>query len=71
MPKKTLFALFTAIAVLAIAVSSVGAITDGELDGEDHPRVVLILMEVGGEPAYRCSGTLLSSNRCLNSRALH
>jgi hypothetical protein len=60
MSKKTLIALLTVVAVLAIAVSSVGAITDGELDGEDHPHVVLLLMEVGGEPMYRCSGTLLS-----------
>jgi hypothetical protein len=60
MHKKTLIALLTAVAVLAIAVSSVGAITDGELDGEGHPHVVLLLMEVGGEPMYRCSGTLLS-----------
>jgi len=60
MSKKTLIALLIAVAVLAIAVSSVGAITDGELDGEDHPHVVLLLMEVGGEPMYRCSGTLLS-----------
>lgn len=60
MSKKTLIALLTVVAVLAIAVISVGAITDGELDGEDHPHVVLLLMEVGGEPMYRCSGTLLS-----------
>ena len=25
-----------------------------------HPAVVLLLMEVGGQPAFRCSGTLLS-----------
>jgi secreted trypsin-like serine protease len=30
------------------------------LDGEDHPHVVLILMEVDGEPAFRCTGTLIS-----------
>ena len=60
MSRKTLIALLTVIAVLAIAVSLVGAITDGELDNEDHPHVVLLLMEVGGEPMYRCSGTLLS-----------
>jgi len=60
MSKKLLIALLATIAVLVIAVSSVGAITDGELDGEDHPHVVLLLMEVGGEPMYRCSGTLLS-----------
>jgi len=60
MSKKTLIALLTVVAVLAIAVSSVDAITDGELDGENHPHVVLLLMEVDGEPMYRCSGTLLS-----------
>ncbi|MCY7379006.1 MAG: trypsin-like serine protease [Gemmatimonadaceae bacterium] len=35
-------------------------ITDGSLDGNAHPAVVLILMEVGGKPAYRCTGTLIS-----------
>ncbi|MBN2392787.1 MAG: trypsin-like serine protease, partial [Anaerolineae bacterium] len=60
MSKKTLIALLAAVVVLAIVVSSVSAITDGELDGEDHPYVVLLLMEVGGEPMYRCTGTLLS-----------
>lgn len=60
MTKKIVVALFVVAAVLAVAVSSVGAITGGELDGEGHPHVVLLLMEVGGEPMYRCSGTLLS-----------
>ncbi len=36
------------------------AVTDGELDGEDHPHVVLLVMDVGGVPTFRCSGTLLS-----------
>lgn len=36
------------------------AITHGELDGEDHPWVVLLLMDVGGEPTYRCTATMLS-----------
>ena len=36
------------------------AVTNGTLDGNGHPAVVLLLMEVGGEPAFRCSGTLLS-----------
>jgi hypothetical protein len=35
-------------------------ITDGEIDGNDHPHVVLLIMDVGGSPAYRCSGTLLT-----------
>ena len=60
MSKKTLVPILLVIVVLAFTVSLVGAITDGELDGEGHPHVVLLLMEVGGEPMYRCSGTLLS-----------
>jgi len=35
-------------------------ITDGELDGNDHPAVVLLVMDVGGVPTFRCSATLLS-----------
>lgn len=48
------------MAMVAIASGPAGAITDGEPDGEDHPHVVLILMEVDGSPAFRCSGTLIS-----------
>jgi V8-like Glu-specific endopeptidase len=55
-----LFALFSVIVILAIAAFPVGAVTDGELDGNGHPYVVLLLMEVNGTPAFRCSGTLLS-----------
>jgi secreted trypsin-like serine protease len=36
------------------------AITHGQLDGNDHPGVVLLLMEVDGAPAFRCSASLLS-----------
>ena len=35
-------------------------ITNGLPDGAAHPAVVLIVMDVAGRPAYRCSGTLLS-----------
>lgn len=57
---------FTAAAVAAASLvavtgpATVDAITDGELDGEGHPHVVLILAEVDDEPAFRCSGTLIS-----------
>lgn len=67
MRKKMLFAVFSVIVILALAVSPVGAVTDGELDGEGHPHVVLLLMEVGGEPAFRCSGTLLSATVLLTA----
>jgi hypothetical protein len=36
------------------------AITYGTLDGDAHPAVVLLLMEVDGHPAFRCSASLLS-----------
>jgi secreted trypsin-like serine protease len=35
-------------------------ITYGSLDGNTHPAVVLIVMDIAGEPAFRCSGTLIS-----------
>jgi V8-like Glu-specific endopeptidase len=60
MHKKYLFVLLSVIAILALAVFPVGAVTDGELDGNGHPHVVLILMEVDGAPAFRCSGTMIA-----------
>jgi secreted trypsin-like serine protease len=56
---KVLLVLIALLAVLVPAMP-VAAVTDGELDGNGHPYVVLLLMEVGGKPAFRCSGTLLS-----------
>jgi secreted trypsin-like serine protease len=35
-------------------------ITHGDVDGNRHPAVVLIVMDVAGSPAYRCSGTLIA-----------
>ncbi len=52
--------LALSIMLLTVFISPAGAITDGDLDGEGHPQVVLLLMDVGGEPAFRCSATLLS-----------
>ncbi len=59
MKKITLVWILT-IALFFSAVGVASAITDGELDGDGHPNVVLLLMDVGGEPMYRCSATLLS-----------
>jgi V8-like Glu-specific endopeptidase len=60
MPKKTLITSIAIMAILVIAISPVGAITDGELDGDGHPHVVLLIMDVDGAPMWRCSATLLS-----------
>jgi len=35
-------------------------VTYGSLDGSAHPAVVLIVMDIAGSPAYRCSGTLIA-----------
>src|SRR6184192_2839474 len=35
-------------------------ITDGVVDGNAHPAVVLIVMDIDGSPAFRCSGTLIA-----------
>jgi secreted trypsin-like serine protease len=65
--KRRLMLLVTMLALLAVAIPPAGAITNGELDGDGHPHVVLILMEVGGEPAFRCSGTLISPTYVLTA----
>ena len=35
-------------------------ITHGAIDGSSHPAVVLVVMDVAGSPAFRCSGTLIA-----------
>src|SRR5215212_9582961 len=47
-------------AALMAIIIPLGAITYGELDGNRHPAVLLLIMDVDGSPAYRCSGTLIS-----------
>lgn len=56
-------------ALLAVSVFALpaAAVTDGELDGNGHPQVVLLLMEVNGKPAFRCSATLLSAKVVLTA----
>lgn len=58
--KKVALAVLLMLALTMSTVGIAGAVTDGERDGDGHPYVVLLLMEIGGEPAFRCSGTLLS-----------
>lgn len=65
--RRTGLVLLTLMALLAVTFAPVFAVTDGELDGEGHPYVVLLLMDVGGQPAFRCSGTLLSATVLLTA----
>ena len=58
--RRMILGLLILGALSAVAFTPALAITDGKLDGEGHPAVVLLLMEIGGKPAFRCTGTLLS-----------
>src|SRR5215216_5259971 len=61
MRRKMLFAVFSALVILAVAVFPVGAVTDGELDGNRHPYVgLMVAKDANGTPLWRCSGTLIS-----------
>lgn len=74
--------VITLIAVLALMLAMgsapANAITDGELDGNRHPYVgLMVAQDAGGNPLWRCSGTLLSSTlyltagHCTESPAAH
>jgi secreted trypsin-like serine protease len=52
--------LATALASVGLSATPASAITHGNLDGDAHPAVVLVVMDVGGEPAQRCTGTLIA-----------
>jgi hypothetical protein len=56
------------LSLAALCVIPAAAVTDGKPDGNGHPAVVLIVMDVGGTPAWRCTGTLLSPTIVLSRR---
>jgi len=58
--RSKLIALTIALILLIVMVTPVAAVQFGEPDGNNHPYVGLLVFDVGGSPAWRCSGTLLS-----------
>jgi len=56
---------------LVFALSTIGAaraVTDGELDGNRHPYVgLMVAQDADGNPLWRCSGTLLSATLFLTA----
>src|SRR6058998_801572 len=68
MRARFLSALLAAVGLLGCETTSTGPqhaskpsfITDGTLDGNAHPAVVLLVMDVAGTPAFRCSATLIA-----------
>lgn len=58
--RKTFISFMLVVMMLALVVASVGAITFGEPDGNDHPYVGTLLFVQNGVGYYSCTGTLLS-----------
>lgn len=72
-----LLLVVTVALMLAVVVPAV-AITDGELDGNRHPYVgLMVAQDATGNPLWRCSGTLLSpmlfltAGHCTEAPAAH
>lgn len=56
------------LATIALAATPALAVTDGELDGNRHPYVgLMVAQDADGNPMWRCSGTLLSSTLFLTA----
>jgi hypothetical protein len=59
--KKLSRILGTLGALTILAAMPASAVTDGELDGEAHPYVGIMVAQLeDGRPLWRCSGTLIS-----------
>lgn len=76
--KKLMTALGLALALLLTSVGTATAVTDGELDGEGHPYVgLMVAQDAAGNPLWRCSGTLISptlfltAGHCTETPAAH
>jgi secreted trypsin-like serine protease len=58
--RKRMAVVSLTLLLLVVFIIPVAAVQFGELDGDAHPHVGLLVFDVGGSPAWRCSGTLLS-----------
>jgi len=59
--KKVTIALLLTLVLVFSTIGAASAVTDGELDGEGHPYVgLMVAQDEDGNPLWRCSGTLIS-----------
>src|SRR5512139_1246232 len=66
--RTKLLVLIVTVALVLVMVAPAAAVTDGELDGEGHPYVgLMVAQDAQGNPLWRCSGTLLSSTLFLTA----
>jgi V8-like Glu-specific endopeptidase len=77
MHKHSLAVVLVSVGLL-LAPGSVGAVNDGQLDGNRHPFVgLMVAQDSNGTPLWRCSGTLLSerifltAGHCTEAPAAH
>ncbi len=78
MARRALPIVIAAFAASVLAIAPIVAVTDGELDGDRHPYVGLMVAQAAdGTPLWRCSGTLLSptlfltAGHCTEAPAAH
>jgi hypothetical protein len=76
--RKILGVLIAAAAIVGLTTGQASAVTDGQLDGNGHPYVgLMVAQNAGGAPLWRCSGTLMSptifltAGHCTESPAAH
>ncbi len=66
--RKHLYVLLVVALLLVLGVAPASAITDGELDGDGHPYVgLMVAQDADGNPMWRCSGTLLDETHFLTA----
>src|SRR5688572_26281219 len=59
---KSLTLLAALVVGVALGAGPANAVTDGELDGNGHPYVgLMVAQRADGSPLWRCSGTLISA----------
>ena len=78
MHRESLSIAFLVIVLVVSAISPAAAVTDGELDGNGHAYVgLMVAQDADGNPMWRCSGTLLSptlfltAGHCTEAPAAH
>jgi secreted trypsin-like serine protease len=76
--RTRLVILLLVVALSLVLATPIAAITDGELDGNDHPYVgLMVAQDSNGNPLWRCSGTLISTTifltagHCTEAPAAH
>jgi secreted trypsin-like serine protease len=66
--KKVTIALLLTLVLALSTIGAASAVTDGELDGDRHPYVgLMVAQDAKGNPLWRCSGTLLNATLFLTA----